>query len=72
MTPVPFLNWFERWAVRILYRSPRVGLLVIKEAQGSIIWYAQDPLDPMPGDLQEPASLQLERLYHLPAYGEQE
>lgn len=72
MTPAPFLNWFERIALRVLYHSPRIGLLVVKQAQGPIVWYAQDPLDDMPGDLQEPASLQLERLYHLPAYGERE
>lgn len=72
MTPAPFLNWIERIALRVLYRSPRIGLLVVKQAQGAMVWYAQDPNDAIPEDLYEPASLQLERLYHLPAYGEQE
>jgi len=72
----PSLNWIERWAVRTLVRSPQVGMLVVKEFGSPLLFVARDRDDlVMPaefGEPTEPASMQLERLYHAPSYGEDE
>lgn len=72
----PELNWIERLAVRILVRSPRVGMLVVKEFGTPLLYVARDRDDlvmpPEFGEPSEPASMQLERLYHAPSYGEDE
>jgi hypothetical protein len=74
----PFLNWLENCAMRFLISSPRVGLVIVKNHTGSGIYVASDLSDPtLPvqfkqEDEPEPLSMQLERLYHEPAYGELE
>jgi len=72
----PGLNWIERWAVRTLTRSSRVGMLVVKEFGSPLLYVARDRDDlVMPlefGAADEPTSMQLERLYHAPSYGEDE
>ena len=72
----PELNWIERWAVRVLTRSPRVGMLVVKQFGSPLLYVARDRDDlVMPAEFgapDEPASMQLERLYHAPSYGEDE
>lgn len=76
---LPGLNWIEQLALRVLHCSPRIGLVIIKRYQSGLLSYsvsrddqkavlmAQSLIDEL-----EPPSLQLERLYHLPSYGEQE
>ena len=34
---VIFLNWFERAALHVLVRSPRIGMLAVKEMDLSLI-----------------------------------
>ena len=34
----PDLNWIERWAVRVLTRSPRVGMLVVKQFGSPLLY----------------------------------
>ncbi len=81
MNPLFAVSWLERWAIRILHRSPRVSMLVIKGPDDpDVAWSVnqQDAcavalLENMLGvDELEPPSMLLERLYHLPAYGEEE
>lgn len=71
------LNWIERWALRILHGSPRIGLLVVKRNMLPLMAYSVSSNDAEAVDMAmalidelEPPSLQLERLYHAPAYGE--
>lgn len=70
------LSWLERWALHILVRSPRTSLVVVKEHISPDVYVAADPRDPVAVYVTrgqgepEPASMQLERLFHLPAYGE--
>jgi hypothetical protein len=74
----PFLTWLENCALRFLISSPRVGLVIVKNHTGSGIYVASDQSDPtLPGQFRqeeqpEPLSMQLERMYHEPAYGELE
>jgi hypothetical protein len=81
MNPVFALSWLERWAVRILHRSPRISMLVVKGPDDpDVCWsvaredeVAISLMEAMLGvDQLEPPSMLLERLYHLPAYGEDE
>jgi hypothetical protein len=81
MNPVFALSWLERWAVRILHRSPRISMLVVKgPGDPDVCWsvaredeVAISLMEAMLGvDELEPPSMLLERLYHLPAYGEDE
>lgn len=79
---LPRLNWLERWALRLLHRSPRMSLVIAKPVDTTLISWsaleddqlamaiAQDLLL-MPDD-DEPLSMQLERIYHQPSYGERE
>ena len=67
------LKWFERLAVWILMRSPRVGLLVLKPHSSRMVYVVHDPTDEVSiGDELEPLSMQFERIFHQPAYGETE
>ena len=79
---VPNLNWLERWALRLLHQSPRLGLVIAKPAASNVISWSVQPgdevaramintlLDLPDDDDQEPDSMMLERLYHAPSYGE--
>ena len=69
----PFLGWLENCAVRFLISSPRVGFIAVKHHGFNQMYVAQDPTDPQIASVDyepEPLSMQLERLYHEPAYGE--
>jgi hypothetical protein len=75
----PFLGWLENCAVRFLISSPRVGFIAVKHHSHNHMYVVQDATDPQVDaimhELSEPAeplSMQLERLYHEPAYGESE
>jgi hypothetical protein len=76
MIDPPGLNWIERWAVRTLTRSPRVGMLVVKEFGSPLLYVARDRGDlVMPQEFDEPsepAAHQFERMFHAPSYGESE
>jgi len=73
---LPGLNLIERIALRILCRSPRTSLVVVKELHWPAVFVASNPADPIAAHVTqgeaEPASMQLERIYHQPAYGEEE
>ena len=73
---LPGLNLLERLALRILARSPRTSLVVVKELHWPSVFVAADPSDPVAAHVTnnepEPVSMQLERLFHQPAYGEEE
>jgi hypothetical protein len=72
------LNFWERLAVALLVRSPRTSLVVVKERDTSIVFVSADKTDPVAGyvvsGLQnpDPACMVLERIYHLPSFGEAE
>jgi len=74
----PFLTWLENCAMRVLISSPNVSLLVIKQHSTEALYIARDYSDPAvaaefaPTYEPEPLSMQLERMYHEPAYGELE
>jgi len=76
---LPGLNLLERAALWVLVRSPRTSLVVVKEHLNPDVFVAADPRDPVAvyvtrghQDEPEPASMQLERIFHQPAYGEEE
>lgn len=60
---LPFLTRLENWAVRILIRSPRTGLLVIKQMDGPLLFIAADPMDAKPLDERSEQVHQLERIW---------
>jgi hypothetical protein len=66
------LTWIERIALRILARSRRIGLLVIKPHGSRLVFIAKDMTDPIEIVQGEPITMQLERLYHQPSFGEDE
>ena len=75
----PFLNWLENCAMRVLISSPSVSLVVIKQHSTEAIYIARDFSDPAVAaefgptyHEPEPLSMQFERMYHEPAYGELE
>jgi len=75
----PFLSWLENCAVRFLMSSPRVGFIAVKHHSFNHMYVVQDATDPQVDAIMhelteplEPLSMQLERLYHEPAYGESE
>lgn len=76
MSYLPSLSLLERLALWVLVRSPRISLVVVKERLWPAVFTAADPTDPISAYVTnnepEPASMQLERLYHLPAHGEEE
>lgn len=70
----PFLNPLEAALLRYLSKSPRVGAICVKQMGTSTTWILQN-LDDVPekpntvdyvSSDDEPDSLKLERLYHLP------
>lgn len=73
---LPGLTLLERFALRILVRSPRTSLVVVKERLWPAVFVAADPTDDLAAFVTngqvEPASMQLERIFHQPAYGEDE
>ena len=65
----PMENAFLRW----LMSSPRVGLIAIKQFGTDEVYVSQDTSDPSFIDFtDEPPSMALEKLFHAPAYGEEE
>lgn len=70
------LNLIERWALGILTRSRRTGLVVVKPYGYPCLYVASDSTDPVAAYVtdgpDEPASMLLERIYHQPAAGELE
>lgn len=75
--PHPFLRWWEVALIRLLSRSPRIGLIMVKQHSGILSWVIRDRSDkrPMPVqetgmplsmDEEEPASFKLERAFHAP------
>jgi hypothetical protein len=75
----PFLNWLENCVVRLLISSPRVGFVAVKHHSFNHMYVVQDATDTQVDAIMqelteepEPLSMQLERLYHEPAYGESE
>ena len=73
---LPGLNLLERAALCVLVRSPRTSLVVVKELHWPTVFVAANPADPVAAHVTagepEPASMTLERLYHLPSHGEEE
>jgi hypothetical protein len=73
---LPGLTLIERLALRILCRSPRTSLVVVKERDFPAVFVAADPSDATAGFVTdgqaEPMSMQLERIFHQPSYGEDE
>ena len=60
---LPFLTRLENWAVRVLIRSPRTGLVVIKQIDGPLLFIASDPMDGVPLDDRSEQVKQLERIW---------
>jgi hypothetical protein len=73
---LPGLNMLERWALGILVRSHNTGLVVVKAYGRKEMVVAADQTDPVAAyvtnEPEEPLSMQLERIYHQPSYGEAE
>jgi hypothetical protein len=71
---LPGLTLLERWALRLLHKSPRISLVVVKPIDSTLLSWSLLPSDPvasaMADQLREPPSMLFERLYHAPAYGE--
>jgi len=69
----PFLNPVEAAIVRWLMKSPRIGLICIKEHGSTVTWVLKNESDPVGygsdedvSEDVEPASMKLERIYHSP------
>lgn len=73
---LPGLSLIERLALWILVRSPRTSLVVVKERLWPVVFAAADTSDETAAFVtnghSEPASMQLERIFHQPSYGEEE
>ncbi len=73
-TKVPFLNWFENWCFGILARSKRVGTLQVRLRHTPVTYIVRDLNDPFAEgqrpDEMPPDHFNLERLFHMPSYGE--
>jgi hypothetical protein len=73
---VPFLNWFENWCFNVLARSKRVGTVSVRLRHTPVAFIVRDLNDPcieVPQDDEMPPDhFNLERLFHLPSYGEGE
>ena len=63
MNKIPFLTWVEKWALGILVRSPRTGMVAVKQMDGPLLFIANSPFDEMPIGDQNPLTSQLERIY---------
>jgi hypothetical protein len=76
MPHLPGLSMLERWALGILVRSRRTGLVVVKPYGRGEMIVAADQTDPdaayVTNGPDEPASMTLELIFHQPAYGEGE
>jgi len=70
------LTVLEKWAVNILTKSNRIGLLVVKELNSENVYIVRDNTDQVPlgnsNKKAEPLSMELERMYHAPSFGENE
>lgn len=70
------LTALEKWAINILAKSDRIGLLVVKELNSENMYIVRDNTDQVPlANLEqqaEPLSMELERMYHAPSFGEKE
>lgn len=71
----PFLSLLEVKLLRWLSRSPRIGLILVKQHGTNISWVINDRSDPRPlpideadydPDEPEPPSMALERMFHAP------
>ena len=66
----PFLSRIEAALIRWLIGSPRIGAILVKQRGEPVTWILRDHGDPSnfagDDDFEEPASMQLERLYHAP------
>lgn len=69
MQDIPFLNWLERWALRVLVRSPNTGMVAVKQMDGPLLFIANSPFDEMPMDGSNGLANQLERIYRSPSGG---
>ena len=73
MNTATFLTWLENAAIRFLISSPRIGFVAVKQINTPLTFVARSTDDTMQADFDfevEPASMQLERLFHAPAHGE--
>ena len=72
----PFLNWLENKALAILAHSPRVGTLQVRLRGTPLTYIVRDYNDPCcegrSASEVAPAAFDLERMFHEPAYGEEE
>jgi hypothetical protein len=71
----PFLSRVEVFLFRLLIKSPRVGMIIVKQKGELISWVLRDQSDSDPFQDEEADSVpwgyetpaqQLERLYHAP------
>lgn len=75
---LPNLSLIERLAIWVLHNSPRVSLLVVKDQFWPQVFFSANPADPAAAFVAQgmgapdPPAMELERLYHLPSYGEPE
>ena len=77
---LPNLSPLDRIAIWLLAKSPRVSLLVVKDKFWPDVFFAADQTDPIARTVlernqeqdQDPPSMVFERLYHMPAHGEDE
>jgi hypothetical protein len=60
---IPFLNWLEQWALGILVKSPRTGMVAVKQMDGPLLFIANSPFDEMPMNNENPMAQHLERIY---------
>ena len=60
---LPFLTRLENWALRLLIKSPRTGLVVIKQMDGPLVFIAADPMDDQPLDEHGEQVQHLERIW---------
>lgn len=81
MNKIEGLSPLERLALWILHHSQRAALVIVKPMGCPSFSYSVHQSDPVAMAVieqvfgqqdDEPPSLQLERIYHLPAYGEEE
>lgn len=79
MNNAPFLRWYENLALWVLWRSPRLGMVATRSYGSGTMWYYQNPREHQAWWLSEdmldedlPVSFELERMYHMPSYGDQE
>ena len=73
----PFLSWLENAAIRFLISSPRISMVHVKQHGTMTVYGVKDRNDPTNTGIwetkkTESASMQLERLYHAPSFGERD